>query len=167
MISIILSPATVLLYGIACWSYYKKPAILKYISIFIMLWGVGTIFLLYKFPDALMPPFSFSSRIYGMIIPLLYLIYLKLKGKNFNDSVRNDISLMVATGFFFGIKLSAYFLLVYGIIFLLRRKSRLPYVVAAFPIVFVYYAILITTIVLFIRSGNENALPIPIVIGKP
>jgi len=167
MTYIILSPVTVLLYGIACWANYKKPAILKYVTILIVLWGVGTIFLLSKYQDAFFPSLPFSSRFYGMIIPLFYLLYLRFKGKNINESVSNDVSLMVATGFFFGVEISATFLFVYGVIFFMKRKAKLPYVVAIFPIVFFYYVIIIITIFIIIQSGNENPIPTPVFIRNP
>lgn len=167
MIITIVGAVTILLYGIVCWSSYKKPEILKYIVILIMLWGVGTIFLFLEFPDAFLLPLPFSSRVYGMVIPFLYILYLKLKNKNINDSVKNDISLMVATGFLFGGILSAFFLLLYVLIFFLRRKKKLPYVVVIFPIVSVYYAIIIATIIIIlVQSGGESTLSMPIVIEK-
>ena len=160
MINLFLSPVTILLYGLAFRAYLKKLNT-KYFPLLIIIWGAVLLLINVKYYDSfLTPPLSLGSSLLGLLPPLLYPIYRKIKGNEEGFFLNDNTKLMMATGFFFGFKNSLTFLFLYGIVIFARKKRETPYAFVIFPIIVLGYFILYVYFVL-----PQNGAPTPINIG--
>ena len=157
MINLFLSPVTILLYGLAFRANLKKLN-MKYFPPLIIMWGIVLLLINAKYYDAfLSPPFSLGSSLLGLLPPLLYPIYRKIKENEEGFFLNDNIKLMMSTGFFFGFKNSLIFLFLYGIVIFARKKRETPFAFVIFPIIVLGYLIIYVYFVL-----PQNGAPTPI-----
>jgi hypothetical protein len=161
MINLFLSPVTILLYGLAFRANFKKMSA-KYFPLLIIIWGAVLLLINVKYYDSfLTPPLSLGSSLLGLLPPLLYLIYRKIKKNEEGFFLYDNIKLMMATGFFFGFINSLIYLFLYGIVIFARKKRETPYAFVILPIIVLSYLILFVYFVL-----PQNGVSTPINIGN-